>query len=261
MPALTIMPAAGRGCGRKRKEGGLYASMGLGEDGIHLSNFMLDPPVPFLNGEPFQGVHEAPEYITTGWDTDEHLVLMDWVGEGGYATVPDFIEEVRRFGMSRRIPSTFDFKGVNYRQIWLALVHAKAAPDVENLRHVEPWEYEWCRYHPVIADNPKHHEHFPACLYHDWPLVYQQRGVNPLENHTVEMPWGSYDPTWMITKPTIPGAIQPHVLASVLDKPTYPFPAFFAVMPITHLEAVQYVEEDVAAEVEKSGVDLYVVEE
>lgn len=260
MATLTIMPTGGRGCG-KRKEGGLYASMGLGEDGIHMSNFMLDPPVPFLNGAPFQGMHEAPEYITSGWDTEQHLVLMDWVGESGYATVPDFIEEIRRFGMSRRIPSTFDFESVNFRQVWLALVHAKAAPDVESIDYLAPWEYEWCRYHPATTDNPKHHEHFRECLYHDWLLAFKEHGVNPIEKRAIEAPWGTYNPLWMVTRSTVPSNLKPRDLVMAMDEPTYPFPAFFAVMPITHFEAVQYVEEDVAEKVEKGGSELYVVEE
>jgi len=97
MTELTIMPAGGRGCGR-RKSGGLYGCVAMSEEGVHLSHFMLDPPVPYISGGSFQGVREAPEYITAGWDTDTDLVLMDWVGEEGYKTVPDFVEEVRRFG-------------------------------------------------------------------------------------------------------------------------------------------------------------------
>jgi hypothetical protein len=232
----------------------------MSAQGVHLSQYMLDPPVPYLS-DPFQGVHEAPEYITAGWNTDEHLILMDWVGEGGYKAVPDFVEEMRRFGMSRRIPTTFDFASIQGRQVWLALIHAKAAPDVGVLAHVNPWAYEWCYYEVGETNDPRVLNHFPTCLYHDWPLAFRIHGVDPRERQTIEMPWGSYNPLHMITEATIPGDIDLATLATVFDRPMYPYPAFFAVLPLTHIEAVRYVEEDVAAEVEKGGLDLYVVEE
>lgn len=263
MADLTIMPAGGRGCG-SRKDGGVYGCVAMSPYGTPLKDFMLDPPVPFLNGQPFQGMHPAPEYITAGWNTDEHLILMDWVGENGYKTVPDFVEEVRRYGMSRRIPTTFDWESIGGRQVWLALIHAKAAPEIEGLPD-SFLEYIWCPWRPAVTPPPGYEKHWPGCLYHNWPLAYQEHGVSPEESAWLKMPWGNYCPLDMVQRHsrTFGHKSDEDVLAipALLPEATYPHPAFFAVLPLTHLEAVQYVEVEVAEKVDKAGIDLYVVEE
>lgn len=264
MTNLTMMPAGGRGCG-KRVSGGVYGCVSLDPDGVHLSHFLLDPPIPYL-GTAFQGVHEAPEYITAGWDTDTDLVLMDWVGESGYKAVPDFVEEVRRFGMSRRLPTTFPFEVIKERQVWLALIHAKAAPDMLGLsKQSVPWGYDWCKWEvgqppfdPYLAD------HFPHCLYHNWPLAYRLHGLDPydVDVNGIPMPWGEYHPTHMVNQMTLYDDMDVRGITHALPPETsYPHPGFFAVIPLSHLEAVDYVDPDVAARVENSGLELFVVEE
>lgn len=91
-----------RGCGT-RVEGGIYAECGLSETGAPLERFLFDPvvPVPADLTIPIQGVGTMTNGETT------HVV--DRVGVAFYPNASDFIEEVRRFGLSRRIPKSFDF--------------------------------------------------------------------------------------------------------------------------------------------------------
>ena len=51
--------------------------------------------------------------------------ILDWVGERYYPHVADFIEEVRRMGMSRRLPRTLDFSRLDPRSR-VILIHARA---------------------------------------------------------------------------------------------------------------------------------------
>ena len=91
-----------RGCG-KRVKGGLYACCGLSPNGKPIEHFLIDPPGPY-KGEPFR----AP-IIQEERDV-KHLVF--WVGAQHYPFCPDFIEETRNFGVSKRIPLGTDLSGI-----------------------------------------------------------------------------------------------------------------------------------------------------
>lgn len=90
-----------RGCGL-RQRGGIYAV--YEENQIPISQFLHCPPM-MLNPEDVglgaQGVmvKEGSAYGRSGvWD------IFDWVGTTHYPFIPDFVEEGRRYGFSRRIP-------------------------------------------------------------------------------------------------------------------------------------------------------------
>lgn len=85
-----------RGCGT-RQRGGIYSECGLAEDGQPLEAFIFDPPLPLT------GMDLAPQGVA--WMEHEGTWhVLDWVGSNHYPNVADFLEEVRRFGMSRRLP-------------------------------------------------------------------------------------------------------------------------------------------------------------
>lgn len=92
-----------RGCGG-RVAGGIYLTTPKDPNGVPLYQFLIDPPRPLdldtLNvlGVSAQGMSPLP-----GGD------VMDWIGEKHYPNVWDFIAEAGKFGISRRIPRTFDF--------------------------------------------------------------------------------------------------------------------------------------------------------
>jgi hypothetical protein len=119
-----------RGCG-DREPGGVYAESGLSPHGRPLEEFLLDPPlaVPdgldlinkprlwqrtFPSGEPVSDAEEQPVYD----------ILM-WVGAEFYPYCPDFIEEVRRYGASRRLNPNLDLSLLS-RSSRMILVHPRA---------------------------------------------------------------------------------------------------------------------------------------
>jgi len=79
-----------------------------------------DPPLPI---DP-----ESMGLTPVGVKLIEHngvVHIFDWVGEGYYPYVSDFIEEVRRFGASRRLPQTLDFSRLSPMSR-LILLHSRA---------------------------------------------------------------------------------------------------------------------------------------
>lgn len=102
-----------RGCG-EREPGGVYAECGLSPWGRPLEELLIDPPLPIpdgldiinkptlwqrtdASGQPVLDAEEMPIYD-----------LLIWVGEEFYPYCPDYIEEVRRFGASRRLNPNLD---------------------------------------------------------------------------------------------------------------------------------------------------------
>ena len=104
-----------RGCG-KRVKGGLYVCSGLSPFGLPIKNFIIDPPLPF-DGDQFR----APLIIEK--DGKNHLLM--WVGAEYYPYVSDYIEEIRSFGGSKRLPSNFPIEKLDKGSM-LFLVHPKA---------------------------------------------------------------------------------------------------------------------------------------
>jgi len=94
-----------RGCGSRQK-GGVYFETAHGPGGKPVEFFLIDSPLPVpaeLNLSSigvqlveFNGVYH----------------LIDVVGKEYYPNVADFVEEVRRFGVSRRLPSSLDFSKI-----------------------------------------------------------------------------------------------------------------------------------------------------
>ena len=130
MSIAKAIPAE-RGCG-ERKSGGIYAEMGCGPDGLPLEHFIVDPPIvidPAALGLSPIGVQLV--------ERDGVWHILDWIGSEHYPNVADFLEEVRRFGLSRRIAKTVDFSKLTERSKIL-VVHARA--HVENFRtYADHW--------------------------------------------------------------------------------------------------------------------------
>jgi hypothetical protein len=51
--------------------------------------------------------------------------ILDWIGEEHYEYPADFIEEIRMFGLSRRLPKTLDFSRLG-PQTRIICIHARA---------------------------------------------------------------------------------------------------------------------------------------
>lgn len=121
MPTTPKAIPTQRGCGAARTAGGAYAECGFGPGGEPLEHFLSCPPVvidpPALGLTPI-GVKLIERAGV--WH------ILDWVGSQHYPNVADFIEEVRRFGLSRRLAKTLDFAKLT-PDSRILLVHARAA--------------------------------------------------------------------------------------------------------------------------------------
>lgn len=97
--------------------GGLYACVATSPHGSPLERFLIDPPIPH-ECRPFRAPMAA----------GENQVLM-WVGEEHYPFCPDYIEETRLFGVSKRVPLGMDLKVFKPHGTWLCFIHPKAVVD------------------------------------------------------------------------------------------------------------------------------------
>lgn len=106
-----------RGCGT-RKKGGIYLEVGLSPFGMPLEHFLIDPPWPVLGeGFPNQGVNMV--------EREGVWHVLDRVGASYYPNVADFVEEARRFGVSRRAQRTLKF-GKLTKDSRIILAHPRA---------------------------------------------------------------------------------------------------------------------------------------
>lgn len=99
-----------RGCG-KRVQGGVYVVTKLSPFGIPINSFLFDPPwVPIdtegnVHYPGAVGLHLVENPYKEGV-----VDLWDWIGEQYYPYFPDFWEEARLYGLSRRISSNTNFE-------------------------------------------------------------------------------------------------------------------------------------------------------
>lgn len=144
-----------RGCGT-RKQNGLYMCVGLSAEGTPIEDFILDPCHPF-RGDPFR----SPLLIEREGKPADVVV---WIGEWHYPFVPDYIEEAKRMGLSRRIPRNYPIEKLSPGSRMI-LVHAKAIPQftyevVWSTCNVTSWLMSAC-HRPDVE-----HE----CTFALWPL-------------------------------------------------------------------------------------------
>lgn len=124
-----------RGCGTRVK-GGVYLVCGLSANGQPVEHFLVDSPVP-LNDDLRRELGISAVGIRLAEHKSGPPHVFDWVGEMHYPNVCDFVEEVKRFGMSRRAPVNFDFHKLRRGSMQM-LIHAKG--------HIEkPEEYQLSR--------------------------------------------------------------------------------------------------------------------
>jgi hypothetical protein len=117
--AIASLP---RGCGT-RVRGAAYWECGLDPNGAKIEEFLIDCPslIP-------SGLLVSPRGVTT-IEVGDVTHVVDWVGSEHYLNVSDFVAEVSRLGLSRRLPSTLDFGKITPASRIL-LIHARAR--VEN---------------------------------------------------------------------------------------------------------------------------------
>lgn len=133
-PIAKAIPVK-RGCG-ERTAGDCYAEFGVGAGGARVESFIVDPPVAVdieaLGITPI-GVHLIERAGV--WH------VADWVGESHYPNVADFIEEARRFGVSRKIQKTIDFSKLT-SESRMILLHPRAW--IDNAAEYPPQTHKNC---------------------------------------------------------------------------------------------------------------------
>jgi len=110
---------AKRGCGERTK-GGIYIECPVGDVGMPVEHFLVDEPIRVdanQMGLSAVGVKVVP--MKGIWH------VFDIVGQEFYPNVADFVEEVRRLGLSRKVAPTTEFKKLT-PQSKIILLHARA---------------------------------------------------------------------------------------------------------------------------------------
>lgn len=120
-----------RGCGF-RMEGGVYWEVGLSENGKPLETFILCPPVR-ISHIVQEGLRVAPQGVSL-LERDGVWHVLDWVGSIFYPNVADFLEEARRFGVSRRCELQAEQYAKLTKESRLLTMHSAAWID-----HVKPY--------------------------------------------------------------------------------------------------------------------------
>lgn len=110
-----------RGCGT-RQEGGLYACCPISRYGMPIEYFLIDPTIPW-NGKQLRG----PMLVESKKDPDVLNVVIG-VGKEYYPFVPDFVEEVRAMGISKRFPRDFPIERLTPGRSRMIMLHLRAIP-------------------------------------------------------------------------------------------------------------------------------------
>jgi len=185
-----------RGCGT-RKPGGLYVCVESDPNGMPVDYFVIDPALPF----DLKGNLRAP-YLLKDESGISHLVLG--VGNTYYPFVPDFVEEARQMGVSKRVPVGYDFSSLVAGKSKLILIHKRAIPEFPYLLQRPLYEDcfrrlrneavgGWERVHGFkLPENERREEVEHECVRNLWDLSVLlpscRRGSrNEISTHKVEV--------------------------------------------------------------------------
>jgi hypothetical protein len=119
-----------RGCGTRVK-GGVYAEIPLSPFGIPFDDFLFCPPI--VVDAQAMGITSIGVKLI---ERDGVFHVFDVVGKQHYPNVLDFVEEARRFGISRRLPKTLEFNKIT-AESRLILMHDRAFIENFNEFHGE----------------------------------------------------------------------------------------------------------------------------
>ena len=226
---MNLTSGKPRGCG-ERKAGDLYLCVGQSEGGKPIEHFMLDPPIPWHKGH-FQGC----ELFTR---SDGIVDIIMWVGAEHYPFIPDFIEEARHHGISKKIPRSGDYSMLTPFKSTLMLVHPRCIHNVQyNLKstggtivpHISrPAEdfvpSQECDHHPV-RDGIQ-------CVFSNWDIA----GHFDMEKHRV---YDNVGGDHWIETPSVRYITRPctNEVPEFVDNIDFQ-PGIFARFPITHFEFI-----------------------
>jgi len=156
-----------RGCGF-REDGGIYSMCLLSTRGTPIEEYLVDPPLVIdineigLSSIGVKLIQNEEGY----WD------VWDVVGSNNYPNACDMIEEIKRLGMSRRLPSTLEFDKLTLISKHI-LIHARGYTEQFNefdryescpksiFNHDRIWPTEMCigRYYDALIEAEKEGDH------------------------------------------------------------------------------------------------------
>lgn len=214
-----------RGCG-DRADGGLYLCVGTSPHGRPVEDFLIDPPLAWAGGV-IRSPYLVPQIDGFGNAVyDGGRPVMDvfmWTGAQYYPFVPDFVEETRNLGVSKRIPKGFPTGNLTPGQSRMVLIHPKAKPR---------FEYDLRRTLCRLDGDDRHGCHGDAdehCVHALWDLstldtIPGKHDIDlgpPLSIRTPSATYNPYFPHWPDGPEELPYA-----------------PGIFAAFVLTHLEYV-----------------------
>ena len=216
-----------RGCGT-RVHSGIYWECGLSPDGAPLEDFLIDVPTLIPSGLriPPRGV--TLKEIGGVWH------IFDWVGQEHYTNMSDCVEEIRRFGLSRRLPRTLDFSRLT-RASRILLIHARARIENASL------------YGPFVCPKGLHPHGTDACV-GGW--LHDVEGGAPTGNPDDPRAVTRVMPSFVYTAHCPPPGIAPQRV-----------PGIFASFPASRLAVVRGGHEAALVAARRAGVPVDEVDE
>jgi hypothetical protein len=141
-----------RGCGSKRKEGGIYLCTGMSQYGSPIEDFIHDPVKPYL-----EKYHRSPEVIK---EENGYYNVKMWVGSNYYKSPWFFVEETRRFGLSRHVSKNIPLEKLTPFMSMIDLIFPFAVPTFDYDCYGEGWYWDNCKVntHWSIDQPGKHRE-------------------------------------------------------------------------------------------------------
>lgn len=199
--SITFASAGPRGCGKARQAGGVYLETGFSEYGAELEEFLIDPVVQ-INPYEIGLSPRAPLLFQSNTSANSYHVF-DWVGAEHYPNAVDFLEEVRRMGLSRRCElSDREYNLLSPEsRIMVVMADTWIEPDAiircnQRFLDMRKVGYRWekCPQEFHFRDTPD------TCAGWHWHTIRGKVTSHPdyspfldTEYVTREMPWGSYN--------------------------------------------------------------------
>lgn len=195
-----------RGCGT-RTPGGTYLCIGQSPYGSPIENFIIDPPkkLPY-DWQRGYALIKDQNGVT-------HVIIF--VGESFYGSPWDFVEEARRFGISRKVPNNFPFDKLTPGQSRMIFAHRRVFPQFSfNIKRKIV-----CKF-PHLQPGIHEDGNFCTFAHRDLAFVLSHNVIEAGSKFLVEMP--SFEYEGLI--PEIPGSDN------------WWTPGIFMAIPISHIE-------------------------
>ena len=229
-----------RGCGR-RTAGALYICCGLSEadNALPLEQFILDPVMPWPAD--FQRGTKMLQRKDGIWD------IVIFVGKQFYPSAWSFIEEAKRFGVSRKLACNIPVDLLTAGKSRMLFVHRSAIPmfDYKDISVTGP--HLNCKHKSDSELHPGHHENGTPCAYSLKSLSYFQ--------HAVKYAMTSAPEAFTVTMPSFEYTAA---LPTEFDAEKVQFATgLFLALPVTHFESKGSMNPDSKNRIAKTNFNFF----